>query len=696
MKAFVAPTGLYSRAMLRVAAALTQHAPVGVQIVDSEAEADIIIRHVIGPEKPIDKNYVVIQYCGSQVPGMFQELWACARLVWSYYDLRGQIPDTTPFFFAPLGVDEVFSANAKLGNTRTIGLITSGYSTGPLQEAIEEAVFACEATGQSFVHIGPGTIEGMTRYPKTWNTQLNIPDAQLVQLYRNAKRVSGLRHIEGFELPALEGLLQGARPVLFDRKDMRMWYDGLAEFVPECSGPELEERLTQLFKTEPTPVTPEERDRVIRQFDWSKIVANFWDAIIAMTPSTRVVSVASRRRVLWVGDAGAATGFERGTRYICNALTDHMDVAVLGINHHGDPVDYHPTKRPNGYKFDTYPCISGGDALGQRRIKGMIDALQPALVILQNDPWNIPGYMRFIEDVPTIGYIAVDGKHCRGVALNGLTKAIFWTKFGETQAKEGGFAGDTAVIPLGVDRSIYIRGNAQELRDTMGVSSVFQQRGMPKDSFIIGVVGRNKWRKRLDLTIQYYAEWIQSRQIRDAFLWVHSAPTGDDAWDLLDLAKYYGVHDRVGIPKIQRTLRATPEDHMARMYSTFDALFTTTLGEGMWLPGLEAAACGVPIVAPDWSAVGEIFADHALLVPCTSTAVHPNQTNTVGGVMDKESAFTALDTLYYDKDRRAYYSEKSLALAVKPEYDWSHVAHAFLNEIEKTLNLQQTPELVLA
>jgi hypothetical protein len=38
-----------------------------------------------------------------------------------------------------------------------------------------------------------------------------------------------------------------------------------------------------------------------------------------------------------------------------------------------------------------------------------------------------------------------------------------------------------------------------------------------------------------------------------------------------------------------------------------DVMLFTTQGEGFCLPAFEAAACGTPIVAPRWSALGELF-----------------------------------------------------------------------------------------
>src|SRR6187431_1928603 len=104
MKVFVdAPDGL-SRAMGRVAKALREYAPPGIQVVATENVADIVILHVVGYPDTLEaverlrdegKAYGLIQYClrSTQRPdtGSWLELWKDAEIVWSYYDLEGMM-----------------------------------------------------------------------------------------------------------------------------------------------------------------------------------------------------------------------------------------------------------------------------------------------------------------------------------------------------------------------------------------------------------------------------------------------------------------------------------------------------------------------------------------------------------------------------------------------------------------------------
>lgn len=393
-----------------------------------------------------------------------------------------------------------------------------------------------------------------------------------------------------------------------------------------------------------------------------------------------------KKKLLWVGDAVCSSGFERATRYTTRALMDEFDVTILGLNYVGDPHNY-PCK--------VYTCWPGGDFSGLGRMQEIVGRVQPDVIVIQQDPWNFPAYLeQIVEGIPVIGAIAVDGKNCRGAMLNGLDLAIFWTEFAREEARLGGHTGKSAVIPLGVDLDIYKPvPDRAALRDEMKMRQVFKLKGLSPDPFIVGVVGRNQPRKRLDLTIEYFAEWVNSREIEDAGLWLHVAPTGDAAYDLKQLAEYYGVMKYVMVPDIDPHYGVT-EARLARSYGLFDCLLTTTQGEGFGLPMFEAMACGVPLIVPDWSALGELTKDAAITVPCLTTAATIGSINSIGGIADKDMTVEALDLLYRDRTTREHCRERGLALVAQPKYRWENIGREFTEAVLGVL--AEKPEEVTA
>lgn len=381
------------------------------------------------------------------------------------------------------------------------------------------------------------------------------------------------------------------------------------------------------------------------------------------------------KKLLWVGDAGVPSGFAKATHAILDVLHRDYDVTVLGINYRGDP---------HKYPYPIWTCTPGGDFFGVGRLIWMCDMVKPDVIMLQNDGWNIPLYMQQLRKklpngeyafpehacIPVVAVVAVDGKNFRGKWLDGIAHAIFWTQFALDEARAGGYIGPASVIPLGVDLEVY------QPRD----KAAMRRNCLPPqlhDAFIVGSVNRNQPRKRWDLLVQYFAEWITTKKIRDAYLYLHTAPTGDTGCDVQQLASYYGIVDRIAIITPE-TWYGLPEEVLAQSYSCFDVNASTSQGEGFGLTTLEAMACGVPCIVPDWAALGDWARGGATLVPCTTTAVGPPYVNVIGGVADKTDFIWALDGLYQHEALREALSELALTTAREPRFRWSVVGQQYI------------------
>lgn len=282
MRVFAHPTGIYSPAMLRVASALARYAPPEIEVVAREADADVVVSHVFESPFSPAKPEIVIQYCFgglSTALEVWMARWRRALTVWSYYDLPYLTQQNGfPFYHAPLGVDRVFTEPFE-DRERDLDIMTSGFVTGPDAEAIEEVAMVAWMLNLQHVHLGPPKVDGM-KVQIDLRSINGVNDRKLASYYQRCKWVSGLRHVEGFELPALEGLCCGARPIVFDRPEMRQWYNGHAVFIPECSGTELVKYLLDVLADDPEPVTRDEREWAAERFDWKPIVENLWKRVL--------------------------------------------------------------------------------------------------------------------------------------------------------------------------------------------------------------------------------------------------------------------------------------------------------------------------------------------------------------------------------------------------------------------------------
>ena len=396
-----------------------------------------------------------------------------------------------------------------------------------------------------------------------------------------------------------------------------------------------------------------------------------------------MTTLSPKKKLLWIGDACCDSGFARATHYTLTTLKDLFDVAVLGLNYLGDP---------HSYPYPIYPVWPGGDSFGIGRLEKIVPFVRPDVVVIQNDPWNIPFYMemlQFAKKIPVVAILAVDGLNCRGGdinaakdvtgrpltldelkvrGLNDLKLAIFWTEFGRREAVEGGCKVSTAVIPLGVDLSVYTPLDRKACRrEVLGDE-------IPENAFLVGNVNRNQPRKRMDLTIAAFAEWIYRHRIRDAYLMLHVAPTGEDSFDLKQLVGYF---DRIYPGVSKRVMLSNPgafngllESTLAKLYNCFDVGITTSQSEGFGLPTLEMMACGVSSILPDHSAFSEWASGAAQMVPCSTMACTPNSVNVIGAVVEHEGLIQALHRKYMNRDLCVL---ESLAVAGDPRYDWGSI-----------------------
>jgi D-inositol-3-phosphate glycosyltransferase len=389
------------------------------------------------------------------------------------------------------------------------------------------------------------------------------------------------------------------------------------------------------------------------------------------------------KRLLWFGDAACDSGFARATHNTLETLRQHYDCAVVGVNYRGDPSPYQSLYRM--YPARNVGMRGGGDILGVSRIAEIVNLERPDVIVVQNDPWHVEAYItqlkKYAPYAKLVGAMAIDGHNCMfGPQMNGFDHTIFWTEFGRTQAREGGYTKPATIIPLGVDLTTYLPGDRAEARRTLQFPEVLQ------DAFIFLNVNRNQPRKRMDLSIRYFAQWLkQNPGIRDAYLYLHVCPTGDVGVNVEQLAKYYGILDRL-ITATPGVYQGLSERLLAATYRAANAQLSTTTGEGFGLTTLEGSASGLPQLVPRWSALAELFNESAYLVECTSTVITP-QVNVIGGVADEAQFIAGLDTLYRDTAVYDKYVQKGLLRAINPCFNWKNIGERWLDTVNQVVGV---------
>lgn len=378
-----------------------------------------------------------------------------------------------------------------------------------------------------------------------------------------------------------------------------------------------------------------------------------------------------KKTLLWVGDAIIHSGFARVTHNILAHLVDRWDVHVLGVCYTGDP---------HGYPYPIYPASLSGDIYGLGRLQEIIGKVKPDAILILQDPWIVPFYLDRLNGNfkgPVVASMPVDAPNIpkrAAHALSKLTHAIFWTEFGLKEAQASGFSGDADVIPFGVDLERYVPVPRAAARARLKI---------PQGAYVVGNVNTNHPRKRLDLTMLYFAEWIRSGGApSDAKLMLHCAHK-PEGWDLMNLADYLGLKGRMIITN-PGSAGQVDESAMPFLYSAMDVQVTTTQGEGWGLTQCESMACGVPQIVPEWAALAEWPRGAVRYVPVTSHAVTAGQLGTIGGIVDRIEFVKALSELHDDPTLRVEYGARARAKVEEPQFRWDAIAdryHEVLSEV---------------
>lgn len=158
---------------------------------------------------------------------------------------------------------------------------------------------------------------------------------------------------------------------------------------------------------------------------------------------------------------------------------------------------------------------------------------------------------------------------------------------------------------------------------------------IPPESFVIGSVMRNQKRKLIPNLMNVLQKIIQFTGDKNIYLYLHTSYPEISGWSIPDLIQEYNVHNNVlftyycnscktahgsvyqGIGKVcpfcQKPNAKLPnvqdglsDPQMAEIYNLFDFYVQYAICEGLGIPQLEAASCGIPICSVDYSAMSEV------------------------------------------------------------------------------------------
>ncbi len=384
--------------------------------------------------------------------------------------------------------------------------------------------------------------------------------------------------------------------------------------------------------------------------------------------------MSKKTKVLWCGDIVAMTGFARVTENVINRLKDNFEIVVLGHNWWGDPCEQQKDFKiyPSSNRFQTAP-------FGEQRIREIVEREQPDIVFTINDMWIINEQYRQIQDLHKqgkfkfVGYAPMDSYGwigCLADTANDWDAVISYTEFGAYEFVKGGIQKPIAVIPHGVTPGQFYPMDKAEARRKLGLK---------EDLFIVFNGNRNQFRKRIDITIQAFAQFAVDKP--EAQLYLHMG-LKDQGWDVMGV--FAREMSKVGLDPNGRIIMTTQTegppnvsvDMLNTIYNAVDVGVNTCKGEGWGLVNFEHAACAVPQIVPDHTSCKEIFEGYGELIRCDHVDVDTNYAREMP-CPSAEHLTELLDILYYDTRRRDRVGEACYQRVTDPQFSWDTVASQF-------------------
>lgn len=286
------------------------------------------------------------------------------------------------------------------------------------------------------------------------------------------------------------------------------------------------------------------------------------------------------------------------------------------------------------------------------------------------------------EGIPRVkGWVPVD-HYPTPLSLYGWLEkrgAIAMSEFGRQTllatadgfAKSGGRSFPVEYAPHAVDDA-FAPADGTRFRELIDV---------PQDAYLVGIVAANYGTRIYDrkgFSDMAAAMGTFMHQHPDAYLYVHTIQKTVDGIDLPLLFGFRGIDpdrlrwaDQYALKKL-----LVSDEQMAEIYSSFDVLLATSRGEGFGLPVIEAQACGVPVIASNWTAqaelVGDVWDPHEITFQRHPSGwlvrVDPDWDPRQGGDFAKPIIGSVINALEEAYARRGDESLREAALAKAADY----------------------------
>lgn len=388
-----------------------------------------------------------------------------------------------------------------------------------------------------------------------------------------------------------------------------------------------------------------------------------------------MIPVSAKPRILIIGDAVAPSGFARVIRSIFEPLRHDFELHQLATHYDGSAHDC---------SWPLHAAAKGKSRYGYDQIVSLIGQIQPAIVFLLYD---IPFQVLYLEELrkatPQPKLVFYSPVESGPIApeimqrLHGVSRYVLFTEYGRREIEntlqtiresDPTFSFPALeVIPHGVAAETFFPlPDKAEARRRMNLDDAEH-----REAFIVLNANRNMPRKRIDLTMQGFTEFAKDKPA-NVKLYLHMA-TEDTGWNVLILAKRYGIFDRLIMTQADNSRPTFSDEQLNDLYNACDVGINTTTGEGWGMPSFEHAATRAAQIVPRHTSLADLWKDAAEFIDPVMKLTDPGNL-THAHIITPEGVARALQRLYDDRPRRDGLAEAAHRNATRPELRWSAIA----------------------
>lgn len=332
-----------------------------------------------------------------------------------------------------------------------------------------------------------------------------------------------------------------------------------------------------------------------------------------------------------------------------------------------------------------YPKLPADDPYAVGAAKLDIAAWKPDVLVTLWDIWPgifterqgdalVPIHPRWIPQIPVDHDPIPDQTLMQARAAY---KAVAMSKFGCDQLRNNGI--EAYYIPHCIKSNVFVPPESKEKKrsdkewinkHTAPINLQLKTEIRP-DDFVIGIVGANidpqrKSFPRHMLALQLFLEHNPDAK-KDVRMSIHS--WRDGGRNLPHLANRLHIDSYIKITLTQLMKNGLSTEDMVAMYGGFDLLLNCSEAGGFEIPILEAASCGVPSVATDFTSMNELVKGHGWLVPPVTR--YFTSLNSLWAIPNEFKIAEAIEDAYNHPLKREKFGRKAREFSL--QYDWEKI-----------------------